>query len=115
MKLEIIKGNLRIDFGDLNRLLGIKGGFEIPLQNIVKAGTEAHRTGWVETRAPGVHLPGTTKSGTYYTPRGKEFWYVTPDKGILVLELEDETYKRIIISIDEKKEWAEKINKAASK
>ena len=114
MKLEIIKGKLRIDLGDLERLLDIKGGFEIPLQNIVKAGTEAHRTGWVETRAPGAHLPGTTKSGTYYTPRGKEFWYVT-DKGILVLELEDEPYKRIIISIDENKEWAERINKATTK
>ena len=114
MKLEIIKGKLRIDLGDLERLLDIKGGFEIPLQNITKAGTEAHRTGWVETRALGVHLPGTTKSGTYYTPRGKEFWYVT-DKGILVIELENETYKRIIISIDENKEWAERINKATTK
>ena len=114
MKLEIIKGKLRIDLGNLEKALDIKGGFEIPLQNIVKGGTEAHRTGWVETRAPGAHLPGTTKSGTYYTPRGKEFWYVT-DKGILVLELEDEPYKRIIISIDENKEWAEKINKATSK
>jgi len=114
LKLEISNGKLRINLGDLEKALAIKGGFEIPLQNIIKAGTEAHRTGWEETRAPGRHLPGATKAGTYYTPRGKEFWYVT-DKGVLVLELENEPYKRIILSIDENKEWAEKINKATSK
>jgi len=114
LKLEISKGKLRIGLGDLEKALGIRGGFEIPLQNIVKAGTEAHRTGWEEIRALGTHLPGVAKAGTYYTPRGKEFWYVT-DKGVLVLELEDEPYKRIILSVDGNKEWAEKINKATSK
>ena len=114
LKLEISNGKLRIDLGDLEKALAIRGGFEIPLQNIVKAGTEAYRTGWEETRAPGTHLRGVTKAGTYYTPRGKEFWYVT-DKGALVLELENELYKRNILSIDGNKEWAEKINEATSK
>ena len=114
MRLEISNGKLRIDFGDLEKALAIRGCFEIPLQNITKAGTEAHRTGWEETRAPGTHLRGATKAGTYYTPRGKEFWYVT-DKGVLVLELENEPYKRIILSIGGNKEWAEKINQATSK
>jgi hypothetical protein len=114
LKLEISNGKLKIDLEGLEKALAIKGGFEIPLQNILKAGTEAHRTGWEETRAPGTHLPGVTKAGTYYTPRGKEFWYVT-DKGVLVLELENESYKRIILSIDGNKEWAEKINQATSK
>jgi hypothetical protein len=114
LKLEISNGKLRIDLGDLEKALGIRGGFEIPLQNIVKAGTEAQRTGWRETRAPGTHVPGAIKAGTYYTPRGREFWYVT-DRGVLVLELENELYKRIILSIDGNEEWAERINKATSK
>lgn len=114
LKLEISNGKLIIDVGDLEKALAIRGGFEIPLQNIVKAGTEAHRTGWREVRAPGTHLPGVIKAGTYYTPRGKEFWYVT-EKGVLVLELQNEAYKRIVLSVDGNKEWAERINEAASK
>jgi len=114
LKLEISNVKLRIDLGDLEKALAIRGGFKIPLQNIVKAGTEAHRTGWKEVRAPGTHLPGVIKAGSYYTPRGKEFWYVT-DKGVVVLELENEPYQRIILSIDENKEWAERINTAISK
>jgi len=114
LKLEISNGKLIIDLGDLEKALAIRGGFEIPLQNIVKAGTEAHRTGWKEVRAPGTHLPGVIKAGTYYTPRGREFWYVT-EKGVLVLELENEDYKRIVLSVDGNKEWAQRINKATSK
>ena len=111
MKLEISDGKLKIDLGDLEKVLDVRGGFEIPLENIVKAGTEAHRTGWRETRAPGTHLPGAIKAGTYYTPRGREFWYVT-EKGVLVLELEHESYTRIVLSMDGNKEWAERISEA---
>jgi len=114
LKLEISDGKLRIDLGSLEKVLAIRGGFEIPLENIVKVGTEAHRTGWREIRAPGTYLPGVIKAGTYYTPRGREFWYVT-EKGVLVLELENETYKRIVLSIDDNEEWAERIKKATSK
>jgi hypothetical protein len=114
LKLEISNGKLKIDLENLEKALGIKGGFEIPLQNIVKAGTEALRTGWTETRAPGAHVPGAVKAGTYNTPRGREFWYVT-DKGVLVLELEDEPYQRIILSVDGNQKWADRINKATSK
>lgn len=113
MKLEISHGKLRINLGDLEKALDVRGGFEIPLENILKVGTEAQRTGWRETRAPGTHLPGAIKAGTYYTPRGKEFWYVT-DKGVLVLELENEPYKRIILSIDGNEEWAARIREVIS-
>lgn len=114
MKLEISDGKLKIDLGDLEKVLAIRGGFKIPLEHIVKVGTEAHRTGWKEIRAPGAHLPGVVKAGTYYTPRGREFWYVT-EKGVLVLELENEPYKRIVLSIDKNKEWVERIKEATLK
>lgn len=114
MKLEISDGKLKIDLGNLEKVLGVSGGFEIPLENIVRAGTEAHRTGWREVRAPGAHVPGAIKSGVYETPRGKEFWYVT-EKGVLVLELENEVYKRIVLSMDGNEEWAERIRKATGK
>jgi hypothetical protein len=30
-----------------------------------------------QLRAPGTHVPGLIKAGSYYTSRGKEFWFVT--------------------------------------
>jgi len=73
LKLEISNGKLRIDLGDLEKALAIRGGFEIPLQNIVKAGTEAYRTGWEETRAPGTHLRGVTRLALTIRQEEKNF------------------------------------------
>ena len=114
MKLTIYNGKLKIDLRDREKVLAIKRDFEIPLEHIVEVKTEAPTTSWREIRAPGTYLPGVIKAGTYYTPRGKEFWYVTK-KGCLVLELRDEPYKRIILSVDRYKQWAERIKKAVSK
>jgi len=114
MKLTIYEGKLRIDLSDLEKVLAIKRDFEIPLEHIVEVRTEAPEISWREIRAPGTYLPGVIKAGTYYTPRGKEFWYVTK-KGCLVLELRDEPYRRIILSVERYKQWAESIKKATSK
>jgi hypothetical protein len=113
MKLTIYNEKLKIDLKDLQKVLAIRGGFKIPLEHIVKATTETPETSWREIRAPGTYLPGVIKAGTYYTPRGREFWYATK-KGCLVLELKNESYKRIVLSIDGNKQWAERINKAIS-
>jgi len=41
LKLEISDGKLKIDLGELEKVLAVRGGFEIPLEHIVKVGTEA--------------------------------------------------------------------------
>ena len=33
-----------------------------------------------EIKAPGTSIPGLIKAGTFYSNRGKEFWYVTKGK-----------------------------------
>ena len=113
MKLTIYEGKLRIGFGNFERVLAVKRGFEIPLEHIVEVKTEAPKTSWKEIRFPGTYVPGVIKAGTYYTPRGKEFWCVTK-KGCLVLELRNEPYKRIVLSVERYEQWAERINKAVS-
>jgi hypothetical protein len=59
--------------------------------------------------APGTFLPGAIKAGTYYTPRGREFWYVTKDKDYLVLELQDEPFKKIILTLEQNQLWVQRI------
>jgi len=57
-------------------------------------------------------IPGLIKAGTYYTDKGKQFWLVTKEKGILNIELKNESYKRIILGIDNNVKWAKKISDA---
>ncbi len=83
--------------------------FEIPLAHIDRATTEEPASSWAEIRAPGTCLPGVIKAGTYYSKRGKEFWYVTGDRHYLTLELHDEPYRRIVFTIPDNEHWARQI------
>jgi hypothetical protein len=84
----------------------------IPLDRIDRVTTTEPQSNWAEIRAPGTFLPGVIKAGTYYTKRGKEFWYVTADRNYLTLELHDEPYQRIAINIADNTAWGERIDRA---
>ena len=84
--------------------------FEIPLERIESASTEEPPSDWLELRAPGTFFPGLIKAGTYYTLRGKEFWYVTQDRNYLVLKLRDFDFQTIVLTLDNAASWSERIN-----
>ncbi len=85
---------------------------EIPLRHISRVSTEAPPFDWWQIRAPGTYLPGVIKAGTYYTRSGREFWYARPHRGFLVLELEGERYKRVVLTPEDAANWAEKLQSA---
>ncbi|WP_017719692.1 hypothetical protein [Kamptonema formosum] len=86
--------------------------FHIPLDRIERVTSDEPQSDWAEIRAPGTFLPGVIKAGTYYSKRGKEFWYVTRDKDYLTLELKDNPYKRIVLTVDSNEAWVERINES---
>ena len=112
MKISIVKNELRISFSITKKILSMKGSFTIPLNHIVRVTTQMPKPTWKEIKAPGTSIPGLIKAGTYYTDKGKEFWYVTKGKKILNLELKNESYKRIILGLDSNVKWAKKISEA---
>ena len=110
MRLSIVKNYLCISFSLSKKILSVKGSFKIPIKNIKKVTTEKLKPTWKEVRAPGTFIPGLIKAGTYYTDSGKQFCYVTKGKGILNIELKNESYKRIVLGLDNNIRWAKKIN-----
>ncbi|WP_052128657.1 hypothetical protein [Neosynechococcus sphagnicola] len=80
--------------------------FTIPLTHILQVSTASPQSNWGEIRAPGTFVPGVIKAGTYYTREGPEFWYVTRDQDYLTLELQEEFFKRIILTLDDAATWA---------
>jgi len=48
-------------------------------------------------------IPGVVKAGTYLTRRGKEFWFVKPNKDHYVtLELHEEApFRRLVLGLDQ--------------
>ncbi|WP_254444709.1 hypothetical protein [Anabaena sp. UHCC 0187] len=82
MELSIIDDKLQIEFSLKEQLLAVRFNkiWQIPLTHIIQVTTDLPPNDWKELRAPGSFVPGVIKAGTYYTDRGKEFWYVTKKK-----------------------------------
>ncbi|RUR72260.1 hypothetical protein ACF3DV_11665 [Chlorogloeopsis fritschii PCC 9212] len=112
MDLYINENKLNIEFTFKEQLLAVCWGksWNIPLANIAQVTTAEPQSSWKELRAPGSFIPGFIKAGTYYTNRGKEFWYVNRDKDYLIIELQNESYKRIILTINNNEHWQERLN-----
>jgi hypothetical protein len=111
MNLNITDDKLQIEFSLKEQLLAARlhQRWEIPLSHIQQVTTAKPESSWKDLRAPGTDFPGVIKAGTYYTQRGKEFWFVTRDRDYLVIELEDESYKRIILNVDDNLSWQQRL------
>jgi hypothetical protein len=112
MLLSIIGDKLTIELEWFEQLWAFnwEKTLEIPLAHIQRVTTEEPPSSWMEIRAPGTFIPRIIKAGTYYTSRGKEFWYVTGDRDYLSLELKDEPWKKIVLTVDRSQSWLERIN-----
>ncbi|HBE19883.1 MAG TPA: hypothetical protein DEG17_22915 [Cyanobacteria bacterium UBA11149] len=114
MNLILIDNQLRIELEWYEQLwaFSLAKTLDIPLAHIETVTTDEPQSSWQEIRAPGTFLPGVIKAGTYYTSRGKEFWYVTESRYYLVLTLQDESFKRIVLTLPDCHLWLERISQA---
>lgn len=114
MNLSIVGNKVRIECEWFEQLWAFNPNqsFEISLAHILSVTTEEPRHSWTDIRAPGTFFPGMIKAGTYYTTRGREFWYVTQDQNYLVLVLQDEPFKKIVLSIAHNQAWHERIEQS---
>ncbi len=111
MRLSIGDGRLKVRLSLLEKVLSVRGSLEIPLDSIARAHTTTPRSAWWDIRAPGTCLPWVIRAGTYFTRRGREFWYVTRNRHFLIIELREGFYERIILSFDDNECWADRINR----
>ncbi len=112
MQLSLANEQLSIEFEWYEQLWAVRFDrlMAIPIAHIQTASTAEPQCNWATVRAPGTFVPGIIKAGTYYTKQGKEFWYVTEDKNYLTLDLQDEPYRRLIITIPESQSWYDRIS-----
>jgi hypothetical protein len=114
MKLSLEQDRLTIELEWYEQFWAVtlERQLHIPLAQIDRVTTIEPQTTWMEVRAPGTFVPGVIKAGTYYNKVGKEFWYVTSDQNYLVLELQNGSYQRVVITIADHLAWAERIDRA---
>ena len=107
MDLTLQGGNIEIQLEPMERVWSVHLAqrIEVSLDTLERVRVGYPETTWKEIRAPGTYLPGMFKAGTYYTERGREFWYARKGQSCLCLDMAEGYYKRIVLGSIKATRW----------
>ena len=86
----------------LHRLWAFKSQLRIPLAHITDVRpADRHEvlSWWKGFRLPGTHVPGWLVAGTFYKNGQRTFWDVGDPGRAIVVDLEGEPYRQLIIEV----------------
>ncbi len=106
------ENNFHFNVEGLHKLWALKSQLTIPIHNVVRAyqDREALNGWWKGIRMPGTHVPGLITAGTFYQSGEKIFWDVVNKDNTIIIDLEDENYKKMIIEVENPSEVIDFIN-----
>jgi len=100
--IEKKDNNFIFEIQGLHKLWAFRSQLTIPVENVIKAYPNEKSLSWLMAlRMPGTHIPGLITAGTYYVKDGTIFCDVSDYKKSIVVELQDEFYKRLIIEVED--------------
>ena len=114
VKVEIGKNEVVFRLEDVQKFLALKNAVRIPLKNIDSVSTETVKLLLLAARIS-THMPGIFMAGTFWTRKGKRFYYVRDRNKCIILKLSNHEYSQIIIEVDNKEHIAEELRKAIRK
>lgn len=111
MKIQMTSTSLMLQLDWHERLWAfhLSPHIDVAIANIRRVSTDEPDMEWYALRAPGTAIPGVFVAGTYYTKRGREFWYVSRSPNYLVLDIEGEYYKRIVLTLADNRQYADQL------
>jgi hypothetical protein len=100
--IEFRPDRLIIRIEGWDRLWALKSQLEVPLAQIagVRTGRESGRGGWHGWRIPGTQIPGLITAGSYFQRGKRSFWLVRDPDRVIVIELIDEPYDRLVLEVE---------------
>ncbi len=102
VRVSVEGDRVRFDVEGWDQLWALKSQLEIPVAHIraVRADPEPARGWWHGFRLPGTQIPGILTAGTFYTSDGAAFYDVHDPERTIVIDLDHEHYRRLIIEVE---------------
>jgi hypothetical protein len=88
-----------------HKFWALRSRLVIPLDHIKDVHTDpSPKMGWFQgLKVMGADIPNLFRAGTFYQDGGWVFWDVRHAEKTIVVELEDETFQRLVMEVDDPK------------
>lgn len=114
-KAIITSSALRVELGKLEALAALQPSFEIPLTKVRGATEDTNYiSAGIGFRSPGTGFPGLIAKGTFRSKGQKLLSIWSKGQQLVVIELIDSKWDRILIGCSDAKQLANQINRALS-
>ena len=101
VEIRIVNGRVLFEVEGWDKLWSMHSRLEIPLEHIhaVRADPEPAKGWWHGLRFPGTQIPGLITAGSFYQDGEWVFYDVHNPDNTIVLDLDHEHYKRLVIEV----------------
>jgi len=110
-------GRLAVHLTGLDHLFALKGSLHVPLDRITSVEVLERRhvppTPGTWLRAPGTHVPGLVRYGSYGREPHREFWAMYRQRNVLVISIDGWAYSRLVLAVEDAPLRAATIRNAA--
>lgn len=101
VRVSHTEGSVVIELGPIDAIFSLKGRLDIPRAQItsieVMDRSDVPSTAGTWIRAPGTYVPGLVRYGSYGTEPNREFWLVRRQRRVVVVDVRDWAYHRVVI------------------
>lgn len=97
-----VKGDrLHVEMEGWHKLWAFRSELELPLAHVTSVRQDSGPAlgWWHGVRLPGTNIPGVITAGTFYQHDGAVFYDIQDPEKTIVLELEHEHYKRLVVEV----------------
>jgi len=114
VEMSIDRGDLLVEVQGWSKLWALKRRFRVPLAHIkaVRWDPAVGKGWWKGWRAPGTHIPGVIAAGTFYRGGRREFWDIRTGRKAVTIELEGDSYRRLVVDVADPRATVAMINEA---
>lgn len=104
---------MTVEVQGLDKLWALTSRLAIPLAHVrgatIDPGIVAGPKGW---KGGGSHIRGVIVAGTFHQDGDRVFWDVHNGAKAIVIELEDESYRRLVVEVSDPRATVDEIERA---
>lgn len=116
VEITITHDKLTLEVQGMHKLWALKSSLEIPLEHVKEVHADPHPAmGWFQgLKLAGTDIPNVFRAGMFWQEGNRVFWDVRHPENTIVLELEDESYAKLIVEVDDPDATVREIQQALS-